>query len=87
MNRFVLRASGYHRGYDSDQGQAGLLESIAATIMFGLTFVAVLTLVAVPVLFAVMFNIHPKEQGSIEKGEPIGLYAKAIGPRTEGVLG
>jgi multidrug efflux pump subunit AcrB len=35
--------------------------SMAVTIMFGLTFATVLTLVVVPVLFAVMFNIHPQK--------------------------
>jgi multidrug efflux pump subunit AcrB len=34
--------------------------SMAVTIMFGLTFATVLTLVVVPVLFAVMFNIQDK---------------------------
>ncbi|HML74782.1 MAG TPA: efflux RND transporter permease subunit [Anaerohalosphaeraceae bacterium] len=34
--------------------------SMAVTIMFGLTFATILTLVVVPVLFAVMFNIREK---------------------------
>jgi len=34
--------------------------SMAVTIMFGLTFATILTLVVVPVLFAAMFNIREK---------------------------
>lgn len=37
--------------------------SMAVTIIFGLSFATVLTLVVVPVLFAVMFKIHDKSPG------------------------
>lgn len=39
-------------------------KSMAVVIMFGLTFATALTLVVVPLLYAVFFNIHPEEPQS-----------------------
>lgn len=36
-------------------------KNMSVTIMFGLTFATVLTLIVVPVLYAIFFNIHPKK--------------------------
>jgi multidrug efflux pump subunit AcrB len=44
-----------------------LFSSMAVTIMFGLTFATGLTLVVVPVLYALFFRIHPAPEG---KGVP-----------------
>jgi multidrug efflux pump subunit AcrB len=38
-----------------------LFAPMAATIMFGLTFATILTLVIVPVLYALFFRIHNPE--------------------------
>jgi len=38
--------------------------SMAVTIMFGLGFATVLTLIVVPVLFALFFGVHPKAKNS-----------------------
>jgi len=32
---------------------------MAATIMFGLAFACVLTMIVVPVLYAIFFRVHP----------------------------
>jgi multidrug efflux pump subunit AcrB len=39
--------------------------SMATTIMFGLTFATVLTLVVVPVFYSVLFGIRPSRSRSV----------------------
>ncbi len=40
--------------------------AMAVCIMFGLTFAAVLSLIVMPVLYAIFYGIHEEEQGSAE---------------------
>ena len=56
--------------------QDAFFVSMAVTIMFGLGFATVLTLIFVPVLYAIFFRIP--YQGSTEKHKPVTFYE----PRT-----
>ena len=40
-------------------------QSMAVVLVFGLTFATVLTLLIIPVLYAIFFGIHKKEQGNV----------------------
>ena len=39
--------------------QDPFLVSMSATIMFGLSFACVLTMIVVPVLYSIFFRVHP----------------------------
>jgi len=49
--------------------------AMAVTIMGGLTFATVLTLLVVPVLYAVLFNIHEKKPGAPRSTAPVAEAA------------
>jgi multidrug efflux pump subunit AcrB len=55
--------------------------AMAVTIMFGLGFACVLTMIVVPVLYSILFRI--KEEPDVARGEPVAPRTKPDAPRNE----